>query len=284
MRFPWQKKENHSEPATEPPVKNLCYKIYSVTETGPTRTNNEDHVTWFHPNHTKDIFFAMVADGMGGHNAGEVASHLACSVAEHYIQINALHKNIPDLLHLLFRQMHGTIVDAARQNPAYTGMGTTAAAIFIRDERITFGHVGDSRIYQFRNNRLKQLSTDQTLVNQMLREGKIKATDAEAGQMKHLLLQALGTAKTIEPEIGESFDAKAGDYYFLCSDGIYDVLSNEEIGTLMLMNKPPLIIECIRALCFERKARDNFSALLIDINTCNHLHADTITREQNVML
>ncbi len=284
MRLPWQKRNNQTENTVDTAEQILSYKIYSFTETGPSRSNNEDNITWFHPNNNKEVLFAMVADGMGGHNAGEVASHLACSVAEHFIQTNSDKRNIPDLLHQLFEQMHKTIVDAAEQNSGYSGMGTTAAAIFVRQKQIVFSHVGDIRVYQYKNHRLQQLSTDQTLVNQMIREGKLKDTDPHTNQIKHLLLQALGTAKTIEPEIGKPIDLEIGDYYFLCSDGIYDMLSNEEIAALLSMRKPSLTMECIRALCYERNARDNFSVLLVEIKSGDPLPESTITREQNIFV
>lgn len=284
MRLPWQKRVNQTANTADNVGQSLSYKVYSLTETGPSRSNNEDNITWFYPNNNKEMLFAMVADGMGGHNAGEVASHLACSVAEHFIPANSEQRNIADLLNQLFQQMHKTIVEAAEQNSDYADMGTTGAGIYIRQNQLVFGHVGDSRVYQYRNLQLHQLSTDQTLVNQMIREGKLKEKDPDTSQIKHLLLQALGTAKSIVPEIGKPIHLEIGDYYFLCSDGIYDILSNEEIATLLSMKKPSLTMECIRALGYERNARDNFSALLVEIKSGDRLPASSITREQNVFV
>lgn len=285
MKFPWQKKSNHFHPPVVKETANsLSFKIYSVSETGPTRSANEDSITWLFPGNNKKVLFAMIADGMGGHNAGEVASNLACSVAEHFIQSGAMRHNIPGMMQALFEQMHTSILGAANENADYNGMGTTAAVIFIEQGQLVFGHVGDSRIYTCRKGQLQQLSTDHTLVNQMIREGKLKSSDTETAQMKHLLLQALGTAEKIKPEIGEPFAVLPGDYYFLCSDGIYDVLSNDEIQALLLMQKPALAIECIRALCYERKAQDNFSALIVEIIPFLHQGAGAITREQNIIL
>lgn len=285
MKFPWQKKSNHFHPlVVEETADSLSFKIYSISETGPTRTSNEDSITWLFPGNNKQVLFAMIADGMGGHNAGEVASNLACSVAEHFIQSGIMRHNIPGMIQALFQQMHTSIISAANENADYSGMGTTAVLIFIQQGQIFFGHVGDSRIYRCRKGQLQQLSTDHTLVNQMIREGKLQPGDVETSQMKHLLLQALGTAEKIKPEIGESFAVLPGDYYFLCSDGIYDVLSNDEMQALLSMQKPAFSIECIRSLCYERKAQDNFSALIIEIIPYQQINGGAITREQNIIL
>lgn len=285
MRFPWQKKsKNLNIPDIAEPGEKLCYKVYSISEAGPTRSQNEDSIMWLYPGNYQQSLFAMVADGMGGHNAGEVASNLACSVAEHYMQSNPVSQHIPSLLEDLFQQMHHTIVETATGNADYGGMGSTAACVFINNAQIVFAHAGDSRIYKYRNNVLSQLSTDHTLVNQLIRQGKLKAGDTEAGKLKHLLLQALGTAQKIEPEIGKPFTVKSGDYFFLCSDGIYDVLNHEEIAALFSMRKPYFIIECIKSLGYQRNAQDNFSALIIEVKTNSVVNENAITREQNVML
>lgn len=285
MRFPWQKKPNHFHSSlVEDKATSLYCKVYSISDTGPTRTGNEDSITWMHPANNKQVLFAMVADGMGGHNAGEIASSLACSAAEHFVQSGIMRHNIPAMLHGLFQQMHAAIINAANSNSDYYGMGTTGAAVFIEQNQLFWGHVGDSRIYQFNKDRLQQLTTDQTLVNKMISEGKLKRGDAETGTMKHLLLQALGTAEKIKPEIAGPITIQPGDYFFICSDGIHDVFSHDEIEALMCMERPALVMECIKALCYERKALDNFSAIIIEVLPYQSLSVNSITREQNVML
>lgn len=285
MRLPWQKKSNHIPgPGITRVVEDISYNVYSISETGPTRTGNEDSITWLYPAGNKQVVLAMVADGMGGHNAGEVASNLACSVAEHFIESGVMRHNITGMLQALFQQIHTTILEQAQQNMEYNGMGTTAALVFIQDGQLVFGHVGDSRVYRYNNNVLTQLSTDHTLVNKMIREGKLHPGDAETSNMKHLLLQALGTAEKIEPEIGNVLPLQKDDYYFLCSDGLYDVLSHAEISALLSMRQPVLIMECIRSLCYDRKAQDNFSALLVEVIARPAVSLNAITREQNIML
>jgi protein phosphatase len=156
--------------------------------------------------------------------------------------------------------------------------------VFISGNTLSFAHVGDSRLYCFSNNELLQCSTDQTLVTQMIREGKVKPEEAGNHNMKHVLLQALGTADRVDPQIGGPLPVHPGDYFFLCSDGIYDMLSDMELASLFSMRRPALVMECIKALCYERVARDNFSALLIEISGRQEVSSNSVTKEQNIML
>lgn len=285
MKFPWQKKSTPAQLNGNTSEKEkLSYSVYSFSETGPTRSSNEDSIVYFFPDNTKQTLFALVADGMGGHNAGEIASHIACQVAEEFVLQEYQHNDPGAMLEALVQTMHYAIGNAADNNEAYRGMGTTSTMIFLRDEHIVFGNVGDSRLYRFGNNLLKQLSTDQTLVNQMIQEGKINLREAATHDMKHVLLQALGTVKEIDPEISAINAVGKGEYYFLCSDGIYDVLTHSELEALLTMHQPAFAMECIKALCYSRNAGDNISALLIEVTGKATSISNTVTREQNAML
>ncbi|MBX2923308.1 MAG: serine/threonine-protein phosphatase [Chitinophagaceae bacterium] len=285
MKFPWKKKtgpvSNNGAVASH---RQYAYRVYGFSETGPTRSSNEDSIIYFFPGNAKQTLFAMVADGMGGHNAGEVASHIACQVADEFVIQEYQHSDPAFMLESLLHAMHYAIRNTADNNDAYKGMGTTATMVFIQDEHFVFGHVGDSRLYHLHNNTLRQLTTDQTLVNQMVAEGKIEPCEAATHDMKHVLLQALGTVDKIEPEISAARAVQSGEYYFLCSDGIYDVLDHNELQSLFAMRQPVLIMECIKALCYRRNASDNVSALLIEIADNAGVTNNTVTREQNTML
>lgn len=285
MKFPWQKKAN-SAPLNGTAIRNqsYTYKVYSFSETGPTRGSNEDNITYFFRGNTKQTLFAMVADGMGGHNAGEVASHIACQVAEELLSEEYLKTDLRSMLNGLIHSMHHAIKSAANTNEAYSGMGTTATTLLIQADHFAFGHVGDSRLYRFHHHVLEQLTTDQTLVNQMVAQGKIEAHEAHTHDMKHVLLQALGTVDIIEPEVSQEYLLENGDYYFLCSDGVYDVLSNEELQSLLAMRQPALAMESIKALCYGRNAKDNVSALLVEVIPFIAATNNSVTREQNAML
>lgn len=258
-------------------------RVYSLSETGPTRTSNEDCILSFYPDRNHEIFFAMVADGMGGHNAGEIASSIACATARNYVQINYAANDKADMLEQLIHTINSNIREAAAANEAYSGMGTTATCIFIQNRKMYFAHVGDSRLYTLENSKLKQVSKDQTLVQQMVDDGKITQEEAAVHKMKNVLTQALGTLDTVAPETGsDDRQLNVGDVFFLCSDGIYDVLKDEELESLLKV-PPALALECIKALCMLRKASDNFSALIVTVTT-EKANTEAVTREQNIML
>ncbi len=282
MRFPWQKKI--SRPSLNGAATAISCSMYGLSETGPSRSSNEDSILYFCPGKNQDAWFAMVADGMGGHNAGEVASRIACESAKEYVERQYNRQEAKTMLKALVETMHHNIRTTAANNPAYNGMGTTSTVVFISGNTLSFAHVGDSRLYCFSNNELLQCSTDQTLVTQMIREGKVKPEEAGNHNMKHVLLQALGTADRVDPQIGGPLPVHPGDYFFLCSDGIYDMLSDMELASLFSMRRPALVMECIKALCYERVARDNFSALLIEISGRQEVSSNSVTKEQNIML
>jgi protein phosphatase len=285
MRFPWQKKiPVRNAVQAEPAVEKITFNVFSFSETGPTRASNEDNIIYFSPDSGREIFFAMVADGMGGHNAGEIASSIACSEAEDYIQQEYQNTDIPVMLNGLIQTMHYAIIHASKNNEAYKGMGTTATALFCKDGHAWLAHVGDSRIYHYDGNILSQSTTDHTLVNHMVKEGKLSAGEAVNHDMKNILMQALGTVEKVEPEILRTDLLQKGHYYFLCSDGIYDVLSDAELHSIFNMQDAALSMECIKALCYERKAKDNVSAMLIEIAAKRTHTGNAVTREQNTML
>ncbi|MBC7827981.1 MAG: serine/threonine-protein phosphatase [Chitinophagaceae bacterium] len=286
MKFLW-KKNNGKAPSdaldNSPPVISYACKVYAISETGPTRSSNEDSILYAYPKGHFRTFFGMVADGMGGHQAGEVASNLACETAREYIHAHSEEANIPAILEGCIRAAQVAIVQAAEQNSLHKGMGTTATMVFIRDGFMYFGHIGDSRLYHFKNNKLVQCTSDNTLVNEMVKEGKITEAEAVHHEMKHVLTQALGTVKEINPELAfTGLGIETGDIFFLCSDGIYDVLQPVEIESLLTMGSSPFAIECIKALCMQRKASDNFSAMLVEITT-EQQSMVPITKELNVM-
>lgn len=299
MNFLWKKKKppvitTQAEPAiatdetvTSPDqqVHGFSYAIQAISETGPSRQDNEDSITYYYPASGKQVVFAMVADGMGGHNAGEVASNLACQTAKNYISRQYTLANTPAMLEILMQQMHQHIRTASQENSQYAGMGTTAVTIFIRDQQVFFTSVGDSRIYHYRNRQLTQLTTDQTLVNQMISEGKITKEEGLHHEMKHVLLQALGTVVQIKPEVSNTgLQLQAGDKLFLCSDGIYDMLSDPELAQLFSLTSINLIMETIKALCMQRRARDNFSAILLEVLPYHESENNLETKEQNIFV
>lgn len=287
MKLPWKKDVaktvtyNPMNGATAIPY--TC-SVYAVSQTGPTRNLNEDSILYFYPDGHLQTFFGMVADGMGGHQAGEVASSIACETANEYIRGHFNETDVASMLAGCIHAAHTAILQASERNSQYRGMGTTATMLFIRDGKMYFAHIGDSRLYHLKNNKFMQCTSDNTLVNEMVKEGKITAEEAVTHDMKHVLTQALGTVKEIHPELASvGLTIEQGDIFFLCSDGVYDVLQPWEIERLLNMGSSELALDCVNALCMQRRASDNFSAILVEITSGQESRVP-VTKELNIML
>ncbi len=285
MRFLFSKNNkkaadsNKSSPSSKG---NFC-AVYAISETGPVRDHNEDSIAFSFPENDKHNLIAVVADGMGGHNAGEVASKMACDLLLNYCMKN-WNQHIPEiLLNKAFREANQEIAMAGKSNSEQHGMGTTATSVIIKKDVCHIGHIGDSRAYLLRNDSLMQLSKDHTLVNQMFESGEITEKERDHHPMKNVLLQALGTMPTIQPQIpSEAKTVYEGDRLFLCSDGVYDALSDEDIKDLLLMKRPEFVLECLSSVATSRNVSDNFSALLIDISS-GVQDTPSRTKEQNTI-
>lgn len=286
MSFLFSKKKNKTpEPSTSNHSKkgNSC-EVYGVSETGPVRDHNEDCIAFSFPEDDKQNLIAVVADGMGGHNAGEVASQMACDLLVDYCLKHWRQQTPEQLLHQAFINTHQTIIEAGNSNPEQKGMGTTATSVVIQNDVCYIGHIGDSRAYLLRDGNLTQLSKDHTLVNQLYENGEITESERDHHPMKNVLLQALGTTPTIEPQVSsDGWAMHEGDRLFLCSDGVYDVLNDEDIKDLLLMKQPEFVLECLQLVATSRKVSDNFSALLINMSS-EVQSIPSVTKEQNVAL
>jgi PPM family protein phosphatase len=206
-----------------------------LSDVGRVRTLNEDSVAFVVPagdatTDDKDSLL-LVADGMGGHAAGEVASALASEVVRRVFF--SLKGEAPDLLRNAFDAANEAILDYGQQNPESAGLGTTCTALAVRGGQIWLAHVGDSRAYLLRGGALTQLSQDQTLVAKMVRDGDMTADEARISIHSNIILQALGTKPDVEPEIWtEGLPIAPGDAVILCTDGLHGLVSDEVIAEI----------------------------------------------------
>lgn len=211
------------------------------TDVGRHRSLNEDTILFVAPAEqdpkAKYGCLALVADGLGGHAAGEVASALAAATVQRtYFSLNL---PAPQALAAAFEAANRAILDHAADNPECRGMGTTCTALAIRDGRLWLAHVGDSRAYVLRDGELTQLSDDQTLYAQLMREGALTAEEARNIPGANALLQALGTQPSISPTIWtEGLPLRIGDSFILCSDGLTNLLTDAVIATIASGNSP----------------------------------------------
>lgn len=213
----------------------LTIEFHAAVDTGRARSNNEDSV-----NVVEDAALAVLADGMGGYNAGEVASSMATgfvgSELGRWLREASAQATDPEVrraMDICVDNANRAIFNAANSNPQYAGMGTTLVVAVFRDARLLVGHVGDSRAYRLRGGRLLQITRDHSLLQEQIDAGLISPEQAAFSANKNLVTRAVGVEDTVLLETHQH-DVLAGDVYLLCSDGLSDMLDDAAIGQIML--------------------------------------------------
>jgi PPM family protein phosphatase len=189
------------------------------TDPGRVRRRNEDAFVVDPP------LFA-VADGMGGAQAGEVASRLAAAAFREYREADELAPE--ERVRAIIKEANRRIYDRARTDSEVSGMGTTVTAALLTDGRVVIGHVGDSRAYRIRNGRLEQLTDDHSLVADLMRSGRLTAEEAEGHPQRSVITRALGTDPDVDVDT-LVIEVEAGDLFLLCSDGLSTMVSDSEV-------------------------------------------------------
>ncbi len=214
----------------------MLVEFYSATNTGRARTNNEDSVAL-----DEEVSLAVLADGMGGYNAGEVASGMATAFIRaelgRWLQQaagNATDSDVRRAMDICVDNANRAIFNAANSNPQYAGMGTTLVVSVFRERRLLMGHVGDSRGYRLRGGRLLQITRDHSLLQEQIDAGLITAEQAAFATNKNLVTRAVGVEDTVLLET-HVHEVHAGDIYLMCSDGLSDMVDDDTIGQLLQM-------------------------------------------------
>lgn len=248
-------------------------EIAAATDPGQVRTNNEDSIAT-----NGELGLVVLADGMGGHQAGEVASGLAVDLIMRHMShvfenpgsvkpekgTSLESQSIGDAIRLANSAVHET----SQTRPECAGMGSTVVAAAFHDNKISIGHVGDSRLYRLRNNKLEQLTVDHSVVQELLSRGLISAEEARTAYNKNLVTKALGVDANVEPDVNE-FEVEDNDIYLLCSDGLNDVLDDGTIKSLLETdndNLEPVVAKMINETN-SQGGPDNISIILIRTNS-----------------
>src|SRR3954451_8806799 len=190
----------------------------SVTDTGRRRRHNEDASVGEPP------LFA-VADGMGGAQAGELASGLAAAaLRDESSQLSGGEQRVDDLI----QEANRRIFERQSQDASASGMGTTITVALVEDGRVSIGHVGDSRAYLIRDRKLEQLTEDHSLVAELVRSGKLSPEEAEGHPQRSVITRALGTDPDVDVDTF-SIETQAGDLFLLCSDGLTSMVDDDTI-------------------------------------------------------
>ncbi|MDI6604654.1 MAG: Stp1/IreP family PP2C-type Ser/Thr phosphatase [Thermoanaerobacteraceae bacterium] len=204
--------------------------VVALTDTGNVRKNNEDS---YYISDNNDLHLAIVADGMGGHNGGEIASKYAIDSVHEYFKKNymSLNKNpdsIKEFIENSIRYANEMVFNKAFSNNDLTGMGTTLTLLLLEQGFYFIGHIGDSRAYLIRDNRIVQITEDHSYVEELVKMGEITHEEARTHPQKNLITRALGINQEIKVDLFMG-EVRPNDIYFLCTDGLTNMLTDDQI-------------------------------------------------------
>lgn len=242
----------------------------SATDTGVVRKFNEDSIAT-----DSEIGLMVLADGMGGYMAGDVASALAISVVKEElgtalgnlapVENDTAKRDLPQTLAVkrAAEKANQMILRVARKNSQCEGMGTTLTLALFHEDRISIAHVGDSRLYRLRYERLEQLTMDHSLLQGQVAAGLINSGDAKLSHNRNLVTRALGKEEKVEVDVREA-DVLPGDVYLLCSDGLNDMVEDSDIELALCELKAnlPLAANLLVQMANDNGGHDNVSVVL----------------------
>ena len=246
-------------------------QLYGKTDVGSVREHNEDAIGC-----NDDIALAVLADGMGGHRGGEMASAITVSTVVEVItnKVKNIKNNDTDndtghsaksqIIHEAISLANKNVHDSSQAHAQYRGMGTTVVVVLFYDNRFIVAHVGDSRLYRLRDDELEQITRDHSLVQDLIDRDFYTPEQAKNSLNKNLITRAIGIDSQVQIDIQEDV-ALVNDMYLLCSDGVTDMIEDDLIKSVMIENSQNLekaTSEIIR-LANEHGGKDNISALLV---------------------
>ena len=246
----------------------MIYSYCAKTDTGRARDNNEDSVAFDEATNT-----AVLADGMGGYNAGEIASGMATAFIKSELSRwlseagpAVKSKEVRRAMEICVDNANLSIYNAANSNAQYSGMGTTLVVGVIHDNMLLLGHIGDSRCYRVRGGVLEQITRDHSLLQEQIDAGLVTPEQAQHSNIKNLVTRALGVEEVVLLEVNE-YPVEAGDIYLMCSDGLSDMVDDTSIARIIsgqpdLSSRARALVEAAN----EAGGRDNISVLLVEVS------------------
>lgn len=232
-------------------------KVVSKTHIGHVRTSNQDSVLM------QDGTFGLygVADGMGGHNGGDIASQMAVLMLGRILEgVSPNEEKLKDG----FRHVNKMIYDEQVKNPLLSGMGTTLTVIWEAEDHILMGHIGDSRAYLLRNGQIIQISDDHSMVAELVRDGVLTEEQARKHPYRNVITQAVGAADELNVHTRRLEKAR-GDKYLICSDGLYEYVTKEEMQQLLTHYSPEDAAEMMIEKALDGGGKDNVTVLIAEV-------------------
>ncbi len=237
--------------------------VHGKTDKGLVRKENEDAFCI-----EKDLGLLAIADGMGGHASGEVASKMAIEILRESVKREG--EPLPNRLTSGVKLANRTIYEAAQSQSQLNGMGTTLTALLLSENRLSIAHVGDSRAYLIRGGVIEQITDDHTIVSEQVARGMMTKEEAARSDMRNILSRALGIAPEVDVDM-EELTVSEGDQFVLCSDGLSELISEDEILSEVRSSKrPDLACAELVNLANQRGGEDNITVIVA------HLHRENL--------
>lgn len=233
---------------------------YPVTHKGLVREENEDTVRVVNGAHGLYI----LADGMGGHLAGEVASSMTADELQQ--RLSDCREPSTERLREAIVQANAAVYEKQLSAPEMQGMGTTLTVVWEGEEYVYIGHVGDSRAYLYRDGTLRQMTEDHSMVGELLRAGAITAEKARTHPQRNVITRAVGTDQTLQPDVFRILKSK-GDKWLLCSDGLTDMVEDQQILQTLERYATKDAAQKLLQLALDGGGKDNVSVMLLEVET-----------------
>lgn len=241
-----------------------------LTDVGLHRADNEDSYLYWEPDSDQEFRrkgrLAIVADGMGGYEGGQEASRLAVETVRELYDRDFT-GNPTDTLVAAFQAAHASIQQFAFEHPEFHGMGTTCTAVAIVEGRLSFAHVGDSRLYLVRGDSITRLTRDHSYVGRLVETGMVRSEDAENHPQRHILTAALGSGPEVIPDVlGETLALEEGDLLILCTDGLWSLVGDQELAQAARDYSPSEACLKLVRMAIERGAPDNITVQVLRVS------------------
>jgi protein phosphatase len=244
-------------------------EVAGLTDVGCQRENNEDSYLYWEPEGDQEFQrkgrLAIIADGMGGHEGGQEASRLAVETVREVYQHDS-REDAQAALVQSFAAAHHRIQDYGEKHPLFQGMGTTCTAFVLRGRQLYFAHVGDSRLYLLRDERILRLTRDHSYVGRLVESGLVRAEDAERHPQRHILTAALGSGTEVAVDSAQDGVAvQDGDDLLLCTDGLWGVVTEEELEGAVRGKSPAESCAALITLARQRGGPDNITVQVMHV-------------------
>jgi serine/threonine protein phosphatase PrpC len=236
------------------------------SEVGRVRKINED--AYYVPGRDQDLLLFMVADGMGGHQAGDIASKEALKAMVEFFNKqpdDSYKQNMPKALSDAISYTNDKVFNIANKTSEYAGMGTTMSVVVITGSKMYTAHIGDSRVYIYREAKLLRLTEDHSIVAELIKNGELTEEQAKTHPQRNIITRAVGTDYNVSADIAE-WDLYPGDVILLCTDGLTGLVSDEEILKYVsnYMESPQTVSEKLAQLANERGGYDNITVVVVN--------------------